>query len=86
MGYILRKQRWTLEFKLALLFGFAIAYPNKRCARCVNVATVARNVSRPRPQRPATPLYNRPGRGIENKTIRCRYNFPEIKSSEGSVS
>jgi hypothetical protein len=37
---------------------FAGIYSDKRCARCVNIAPVARNVSR----HDATPLYNRAGR------------------------
>jgi hypothetical protein len=39
----------TIEIRLIeekIDFGFAGVYPNKRCARCVNVAIVARNVSR----------------------------------------
>jgi hypothetical protein len=33
-----------IEEKIGI--GFAGVYPDKRCARCVNVAPVARNVSR----------------------------------------
>jgi hypothetical protein len=46
----------TLEFKTGTFVkplieekigvGFARVYPDKRCARCANVALVARNVSR----------------------------------------
>jgi hypothetical protein len=46
--------------------GFAGIYPDKRCARCVNVAPVARNISRHGATKPQ-PSQRRPG--IENKMM-----------------
>jgi hypothetical protein len=63
----------TLEFKTGTFvmplieekidIGFAGDYPDKRCARCVNVAPVARNVSRhdaTKPQRSQRYFINAP--------------------------
>jgi hypothetical protein len=73
-------QRLTLEFKTGTFVmplieekignGFAgVFYPNQRCARCANVAPVAKNSCEkcftPRRNESATfptPLYNRAGR------------------------
>jgi hypothetical protein len=67
-------------------FGFAGVYPDKRCARCVNVASFARNVSRYGRNETAmlaTPTYIVPA--LVSKIIRCHYDFPEIKSSEVGI-
>jgi hypothetical protein len=56
-------------------FGFSIVYPDQCCARCVNVAPVARNVSRHGRNETATiatPLYNRPGPAIKNNMVPLR--------------
>ena len=53
-------------------FGFAGVYPDQRCVRCVNVALVARNVSRYGRKKIATlatPFYNRAGSGLENNNM-----------------
>jgi hypothetical protein len=58
-------------------FGFAGVYPDKRCARCVNVATVARNVSRHGRNETATiaaPLNNRSGPDIQNNKVRLQFS------------
>jgi hypothetical protein len=53
-------------------FGFVGIYQNKPCARCVNVAPVARNVSRHGRNETATfatIIYNRPGPCIGNNKV-----------------
>jgi hypothetical protein len=64
-------------------FGFALVYQDNFCARCVNVAPFARNVSRQGRNGTATfatPPYNHSGPSFKN--IRDHYNFPEINSSD----
>jgi hypothetical protein len=64
-------------------FGFALVCPAKRCDHCVNVAPVARNVSRHGRNETATlatPLHYRLGFGIDNNIVPLQ--FPWIKSSE----
>jgi hypothetical protein len=57
----------TLEFKTGTIImplieeKKGVSYPNKRCVRCVNVA-------------PATPLYIRPGPGIENNKVPLQFS------------
>jgi hypothetical protein len=51
-------------------------YPDKRCARCVNVAPVARTVSlhgRNETATLATLLQNRAGPGIENNMVLLQF-------------
>jgi hypothetical protein len=67
------------------------SYPTKRCVRCVNVAPVARNVSRHGRNETATLatlLYIHPGSGIENNKVPlqfsgdqefCTYNLSGMK-------
>ena len=52
-------------------------YPDKRCARCVNVAPVARTVSRHGRNETATLatlLHNRAGPGIENNRVPLQFS------------
>jgi hypothetical protein len=52
------------------------SYPNKRCVRCVNVAPVARNVSRHGRNETATLatlFYIHPGPGIENNKVPLQF-------------
>jgi hypothetical protein len=53
-------------------FGFDFVYPDKRCARCVNFAPVARNVSRHgrnENRNAGKALHNLEGSDIENKMV-----------------
>jgi hypothetical protein len=62
---------------------FAGVYPDKCVARCVNVAPVARNISRhdaTKPQRSQRLFITGSAPGIENNVV--PYHLPEIKSSE----
>jgi hypothetical protein len=57
-------------------FGFAGVYPDKFCARCINVAPVARNVSRQgrnEPQRSQLLFVTAPA--LVSRIIRGHYNF-----------
>jgi hypothetical protein len=70
-----------IEEKIGIVF--AGVYPDKRCARCVNVAPVARNVSRhvaTKPQRSQRLFITAPA--LVLRITWCHYHFPEIKSSE----
>jgi hypothetical protein len=65
-------------------FGFAGVYPHKCGARCVNIAPVARNVSRhgaTKPQRYQR-LFIALGPALVLRITWCHYHFPEIKRSE----
>jgi hypothetical protein len=58
-------------------FGFALVYPDKHSDRCVNIATVARKVSRHGHNESATlatPLHNRAGPGIENNMVPLQFS------------
>jgi hypothetical protein len=57
--------------------GFAGVYPDKRGARCVNVAREMFHATAPRTRNAS---YNRAGR--VSRITWCHYHFPEIKSSE----
>jgi hypothetical protein len=77
----------TPEFKIGTIvmplieektgFGFAKVYPDQRCALCVNVATVARNVSRHsrnETAKLATPLFYHAGPGFENNMVPLQFS------------
>jgi hypothetical protein len=89
-------KRLPLEFKTGTFvmplieekigIGVAGIYHDKRCARCVNIVLIARNVS-PTAHKTATfatPFYNRGRPGIENNMVSL--TFPWIKSSEVGFS
>jgi hypothetical protein len=59
-------------------FGFAGVYPDLSWALCMNIAILARNISRRGRNKTATLFIP--------SIIWCRYNFPEIKNSRVRLS